>query len=62
LEAPNETIGQERMFDFRIRSAASRELENDSVAVRLHGKGNVGVTPCSEAVNDVIAAIRELRA
>jgi hypothetical protein len=50
------------MFDFRIRSAASRELENDSVAVRLHGKGNVGVKPCSEAVNDVIAAIRELRA
>jgi hypothetical protein len=50
------------MFVFRIRSAASRELEDDSVAVRLHGKGNVGVNPCSDAVNDIIAAIRERRA
>jgi threonyl-tRNA synthetase len=37
----------------------ARELENDSVAARLHGKGNVGVKPCSEAVNDFIAAIED---
>lgn len=40
----------------------ARELENDSVAVRLHGKGNVGVKPCSDAVSDIIAAIKERRA
>jgi threonyl-tRNA synthetase len=40
----------------------ARELENDSVAVRLHGKGNVGVKPCSEAVDEILAAIRERRA
>ena len=40
----------------------ARELENDSVAVRLHGKGNVGVKPCSDAVNDILAAIKERRA
>jgi threonyl-tRNA synthetase len=40
----------------------ARELENDSVAVRLHGKGNVGVKPCSDAVNDILTAIRERRA
>jgi hypothetical protein len=37
-------------------------LENDSVAVRLHGRGNVGVKPCSEAVDEILAAIRERRA
>ena len=40
----------------------ARELENDSVAVRLHGKGNVGVKPCSDAVTDILAAIKERRA
>ncbi len=40
----------------------ARELENDSVAVRLHGKGNVGVKPCSEAVPDILASIKERRA
>jgi threonyl-tRNA synthetase len=40
----------------------ARELENDSVAVRLHGKGNVGVKPCSDAVNDILASIKERRA
>jgi threonyl-tRNA synthetase len=40
----------------------ARELENDSVAVRLHGKGNVGVKPCSEAVADILASIKERRA
>ena len=39
-----------------------RELEHDSVAVRLHGKGNVGVKPSAEAVADILAAIKERRA
>lgn len=40
----------------------TRELENDSVAVRLHGKGNVGTKPTSEAIADIIASITERRA
>ena len=39
-----------------------RELESDSVAVRLHGKGNVGVKPSSEALADILAGIKERRA
>ena len=39
-----------------------RELEHDSVAVRLHGKGNVGVKPSAEAVAEILAAIKERRA
>ncbi len=40
----------------------ARELENDSVAVRLHGQGNVGTKPASEAVADILTAIKERRA
>jgi len=36
-----------------------RELESDSVAVRLHGKGNVGVKPSSEALADILTGIKE---
>ena len=39
-----------------------RELEQDNVAVRLHGKGNVGVKPSGEAVADILTAIKERRA
>jgi threonyl-tRNA synthetase len=39
-----------------------RELEHDTVAVRLHGKGNVGTKPSAEAVADILTAIRERRA
>jgi len=38
-----------------------RELEHDSVAVRLHGKGNIGVKPSAEALADILASIRERR-
>jgi threonyl-tRNA synthetase len=40
----------------------TRELENDSVAIRLHGKGNVGTKPTSEAIADIVAAIAERKA
>ncbi|MBI3878606.1 MAG: threonine--tRNA ligase, partial [Verrucomicrobia bacterium] len=40
----------------------ARELESDSVAVRLHGKGNVGVKPSAEALADILSAIKERRA
>ncbi len=38
-----------------------RDLEAGAVSVRVHGKGNLGAKPRSEAVADVIAAIRERR-
>jgi threonyl-tRNA synthetase len=38
-----------------------RELEHDSVAVRLHGKGNVGVKPSSDALTEILTAIQERR-
>ncbi len=40
----------------------TRELENDSVAIRLHGKGNVGTKPTSEAIANILLAIQERRA
>ncbi|MGV3753897.1 MAG: threonine--tRNA ligase [Verrucomicrobiota bacterium] len=40
----------------------TRELENDSVAIRLHGKGNVGTKPTSEAIANIVASITERRA
>ena len=39
-----------------------RDVEAGNVAVRLHGKGNVGAKPKGEAVADILAAIRERRA
>jgi threonyl-tRNA synthetase len=38
-----------------------KELEHDTVAVRLHGKGNIGTKPASEAVSEILAAIQERR-
>lgn len=40
----------------------ARDLENQAVSVRLHGKGNVGVKPRGEVIADLIAAIKERRA
>jgi threonyl-tRNA synthetase len=39
-----------------------RDVEAGNVAVRLHGKGNVGAKPKAEAVAEILAAIRERRA
>jgi threonyl-tRNA synthetase len=36
-----------------------KELEHDTVAVRLHGKGNVGTKPASEVVSEILTVIRE---
>jgi len=38
-----------------------RDLQANAVSVRVHGKGNLGVKPRSEAVADLFAAIRERR-
>ena len=39
-----------------------KEQEANAVAVRVHGKGNVGVKPRAEVVADLLGAIRERRA
>jgi threonyl-tRNA synthetase len=38
-----------------------RELEHDTVSIRLHGRGNVGTKPSAEAVAEILTAIRERR-
>lgn len=40
----------------------ARDMEGGNVAVRLHGKGNVGVKPKDEVVADILASIKERRA
>src|SRR5207249_8938970 len=39
----------------------ARDLSANAVSVRLHGKGNQGAKPKSEAIADIVAAIRERR-
>ena len=39
-----------------------KEQDANAVAVRVHGKGNVGVKPRNEVLADILAAIRERRA
>jgi threonyl-tRNA synthetase len=36
-------------------------VEADAVSVRVHGKGNLGAKPRSEAVADILASIKERR-
>jgi threonyl-tRNA synthetase len=39
-----------------------RDMEADVVSVRLHGKGNLGAKPRSEAVAEILQSIKERRA
>ena len=39
-----------------------REKDSNSVALRVHGKGSLGVKPRNEVLADIVAAIRERRA
>ena len=36
-----------------------KEQEANSVSVRVHGKGNVGVKPRAEVVAEILQAIKE---
>jgi threonyl-tRNA synthetase len=38
-----------------------RDLDADAISVRVHGKGNLGAKPRSEAVADILASIKERR-
>ena len=37
------------------------DLDADAVSVRVHGKANLGAKPRSEAIGDLLAAIKERR-
>jgi threonyl-tRNA synthetase len=39
-----------------------RDMDADAVSVRVHGKGNLGAKPRSEAMADILGAIKERRA
>ena len=39
----------------------ARDMEADAVSVRVHRKGNLGAKPRSEAIADLLAAIKERR-
>jgi threonyl-tRNA synthetase len=38
-----------------------RDLEADAISVRVHGKGNLGAKPRSEAIANILSAIKERR-
>src|SRR3954471_3969057 len=39
-----------------------RDMEANAVSVRVHGKGNLGAKPKSEAIEDILKSIKERRA
>jgi threonyl-tRNA synthetase len=39
-----------------------RDMDADAVSVRIHGKGNLGAKPRSEAIADILSSIKERRA
>src|ERR1041384_812530 len=41
---------------------ANREMEANSVSVRVHGKGNLGAKPRTEAITEILQSIRKRRA
>ena len=46
----------------RILVVGPREQDANTVAVRIHGKGQQGVKPRAEVVAEILAVIRERRA
>ena len=39
-----------------------RDLESGNIAIRVHGKGNLGAKPRRRVVAELLAAIKERRA
>jgi len=44
-----------------ILVVGQREQLSQTISVRIHGKGNIGVKPKDEVINDILTAIRERR-
>ena len=40
----------------------NRDMEADTVSVRVHGKGNLGAKPRAEAIAEILLSIKERRA
>jgi threonyl-tRNA synthetase len=38
-----------------------RDMDADAVSVRVHGKGNFGAKPRTEAIAEILQAIKERR-
>jgi threonyl-tRNA synthetase len=38
-----------------------RDMEANAVSVRVHGKGNLGAKPRTEAIAEILASIKERR-
>jgi threonyl-tRNA synthetase len=38
-----------------------RDMEADAISVRVHGQGNLGAKPRSEAIANILSAIKERR-
>jgi threonyl-tRNA synthetase len=38
-----------------------RDMDADAVSVRVHGKGNLGAKPRTEAIAEILQAIKECR-
>jgi len=38
-----------------------RDMDADAVSVRVHGKGNLGAKPRSDAIAEILQAIKERR-
>ncbi|MEY2519537.1 MAG: hypothetical protein QOF24_1296 [Verrucomicrobiota bacterium] len=39
----------------------NRDMESNSVSVRIHGQGNLGAKPHDEVVADILSAIKQRR-
>ena len=62
-----------KLFDVKIQRAeqmkvhtmfviGKRDLDADAISVRVHGKGNLGAKPQTEAIADILQSIKERRA
>jgi len=40
---------------------SKRDMESNAAGLRVHRKGNLGAKPRSEAINEILAMIRERR-
>jgi threonyl-tRNA synthetase len=52
----------EQMKVYTMFVIGKRDMEADAISVRVHGKGNLGAKPRTEAIADILQSIKERRA
>src|SRR5205823_2324450 len=52
----------EQMKVHTVFVIGKRDMDADAVSVRIHGRGNLGAKPKSEAIADILTSIKERRA